>query len=601
MKKSLQSSSTSPPPQQKQKSSTRRRFKTISKFFNSSSEPTKRTFHNPSNYFDSTDNNSDNSHNNGTSSNLDAKATTSTSPLSFYDDVSIISTASSYDTNIHPVQELQKQIEDKQKNSITVHQKKQVQEYSKTKKSLRLKRFFKKEIVGAEVSSDHEASLQSQQQAQIQDLQQKHTNNNNNNNNNGDTHHHHHHHHHHQHHGPEDHVSNGMMVTTNEGSHSLTYKTLYESDNINDLIGQYGTPVKKLGEGATGSVSVVKNPNNGKLYAIKLFTFKGDTHNKSNIVSFSKKVTTEFCIGSTLHQQNVVEITDMLQQEENGTFMLVMGYEPYDFFNLVMSGLMTINEINCYFKQLCSGVNYLHSMGIAHRDLKLDNCVVGYHGILKIIDFGSAAIFKTHLNDLNFMKAYGIVGSDPYLAPELLNNYHASISTGYYDPRPVDVWSIAIIYYCMITKRFPWKAPRMIYNSFRLFCEHPRVAKDTTVGPYRLLKALPKESRSLLGEMVLLDPRDRILIEHIVEDPWFESIECCGIDKSGNLLKAPVSHNHHLDIDKDDEEDDDPSTDDVTILKDSKNTSSNGSSGKPVSNPADSSLTDKIRTLTTND
>lgn len=121
-------------------------------------------------------------------------------------------------------------------------------------------------------------------------------------------------------------------------------------------------------------------------------------------------------------------------------------------FNLVMSNLMTQDEVNCYFKQLCHGVNYLHSMGLAHRDLKLDNCVVTKDGILKLIDFGSAVVFQYPYED-TIVKSHGIVGSDPYLAPELLKQTS-------YDPRVADVWSIAIIFYCMVLKRFPWKAPK---------------------------------------------------------------------------------------------------------------------------------------------
>jgi serine/threonine protein kinase len=59
-----------------------------------------------------------------------------------------------------------------------------------------------------------------------------------------------------------------------------------------------------------------------------------------------------------------------------------------------MTGKMTRDEVTCCFLQILSGVTYLHGMGLAHRDLKLDNVVVNEFGIMKIIDFGSASVFK---------------------------------------------------------------------------------------------------------------------------------------------------------------------------------------------------------------
>lgn len=183
-----------------------------------------------------------------------------------------------------------------------------------------------------------------------------------------------------------------------------------------------------------------------------------------------------------------------------------MEYAPYDLFSVVMSAKMLQSEIYCVFRQICDGVAYLHSLGLAHRDLKLDNCVLTRGDVVKLIDFGTAVVFAypgssswggsssntsgletsssltlssadssltsssvsavtsesqscgsassgrprhfvtgyvgsqtpmphTHAR---LLRATGVVGSDPYLAPEVL-------SSESYDPRKTDVWSVGVI------------------------------------------------------------------------------------------------------------------------------------------------------------
>lgn len=150
-----------------------------------------------------------------------------------------------------------------------------------------------------------------------------------------------------------------------------------------------------------------------------------------------------------------------------------MEYAPYDLFSVVMSGKMSRPEIYCIFRQICDGVEYLHSIGLAHRDLKLDNCVMTEGNVIKLIDFGTATVF--HYPGKQQVKATGIVGSDPYLAPEVLSDEN-------YDPRKTDVWSVAMIFLCMILRRFPWKLPDPKTDpNFRNFVSaHPDLCEKPT-------------------------------------------------------------------------------------------------------------------------
>lgn len=155
------------------------------------------------------------------------------------------------------------------------------------------------------------------------------------------------------------------------------------------LEAKYGKFGKVLGSGAGGSVRVLKRSSDGVTFAVKQFR---ERHSWESEKDYSKKVTAEFCIGSTLHHGNVIETLDIIQ--ENHHWYEVMEYAPFDLFAIVMTGKMSREEVACSFLQIVNGVSYLHSMGLAHRDLKLDNVVVNDRGIMKLIDFGSATVFQ---------------------------------------------------------------------------------------------------------------------------------------------------------------------------------------------------------------
>lgn len=95
---------------------------------------------------------------------------------------------------------------------------------------------------------------------------------------------------------------------------------------------------------------------------------------------------------------------------------------------------MPIWKAQKYFRQLISGVEYLHSRGVAHRDLKPENLLLDDNDNLKISDFGLATIYRMQGKERLLEKKCGTL---PYVAPEVLvRSYHAE---------PADIWSCGII------------------------------------------------------------------------------------------------------------------------------------------------------------
>ncbi|KAG2220002.1 hypothetical protein INT45_010370 [Circinella minor] len=318
-----------------------------------------------------------------------------------------------------------------------------------------------------------------------------------------------------------------------------------------DIEARYGKWGRFVGKGAGGSVRLIRRHNDGKTFAVKQFRKRMTNENEKEYV---KKVTAEFCIGSTLHHINVIETLDMIR--EGAIFYQIMEYAPNDLFNVVMSGKMDNEEVACCWRQLLDGVEYLHSIGIAHRDLKLDNIVLDERGIVKLIDFGCATVFK-YPYDKNVHAS--VSGSDPYIAPEQFTQRE-------YDARKADVWSCAVIYICMIIRRFPWRiAVPNKDGAFKNFIN------PSAKGAAKLLGLLPRESRSLIAQMLDPEPRLRSLICDVVKDEWFTSISLCDPEKPS------PTHVHHLVVEPTSREV--RSRRNLVILKKSTRTSSSSSVG----------------------
>ncbi|KYK59194.1 hypothetical protein DCS_00324 [Drechmeria coniospora] len=282
------------------------------------------------------------------------------------------------------------------------------------------------------------------------------------------------------------------------------------------LSSKYGKLGKVLGSGAGGSVRLMRRKEDATVFAVKEFRAR---HTYETEKEYNKKVTAEFCVGSTLHHGNIIETLDILQ--EKGRWFEVMEYAPFDLFAIVMTGKMSREEVRCCFLQILNGVTYLHSVGLAHRDLKLDNVVVSGNGIMKIIDFGSAHVFRYPFEN-GMVPAKGIVGSDPYLAPEVYDVKE-------YDGASVDIWSLAIIFCCMSLRRFPWKIPRLTDNSYKLFAADPTPGHD----PVQLIRK-SKSTSQLAGTPA----RDFLTEDEVPKEKSAEK----PAEKPADETKGPKDH-----------------------------------------------------------
>ncbi|KAF8936553.1 Pkinase-domain-containing protein [Dissophora ornata] len=281
------------------------------------------------------------------------------------------------------------------------------------------------------------------------------------------------------------------------------------------LLKKYGLCDKgSIGQGATAVVRLAhklsEDDETEKLFAVKEFRKRKKDETEKEYV---KKLTSEFCISSTLHHENIVETVDLVQDEHQHWCEVMEYCSGGDLYNTIKQGHMSRIEIDCCFKQLIHGVAYLHSMGVAHRDIKPENLLLDSFGRLKITDFGVSDVFRMCWEKSPHLSK-GLCGSEPYIAPEEFQSKE-------YDARRVDIWACGIVYYCMVYQGIPFRAAKAQDLNYQHFLEM------RAVNNYDPFERLPFGARNLMKKILEPNPETRITVEGILEDEWFKTIETC--------------------------------------------------------------------------
>ncbi|KAI9271549.1 kinase-like domain-containing protein [Phascolomyces articulosus] len=360
-------------------------------------------------------------------------------------------------------------------------------------------------------------------------------------------------------------------ATTNTGDSSKrpsstppTTTIIPKKNDTRKRVEMYGDLYGKIGEGSNGVVLIYKR--NTMLYAVK--RFRKPRRNENN-KDYMKRLASEYCIASSVSAHpNILTTIDLVLKDDG--YCTVMEYcTGGDLFSCIKEGRMNIDyERACCFKQIIRGVAYLHSLGVAHCDLKPENLLWTARGQLKIADFGSARVFRTpyDMNDdvpkkkvtLSAASSTTItstttsltttsgkqyrrkknkpsvgqqMGSLPYLAPEYFNKKE-TIEWQSSRPDAGDIWSVGIILYCLYRNGLPWK------QATKSDSGHREYLRCQEVRNFVLFSALPSGPRCLLYQMLDTNVQSRISAADILAtDPWCKSSMVCrdGRDFANNI------------------------------------------------------------------
>ncbi|XP_055143990.1 MAP/microtubule affinity-regulating kinase 3 isoform X8 [Symphalangus syndactylus] len=150
-------------------------------------------------------------------------------------------------------------------------------------------------------------------------------------------------------------------------------------------------------------------------------------------------------------------------------------------------------------QKIVSAVQYCHQKRIVHRDLKAENLLLDADMNIKIADFGFSNEFTVG------SKLDTFCGSPPYAAPELFQGKK-------YDGPEVDVWSLGVILYTLVSGSLPFDGQNL-----------KELRERVLRGKYRIPFYMSTDCENLLKRFLVLNPIKRGTLEQIMKDRWINA------------------------------------------------------------------------------
>lgn len=305
--------------------------------------------------------------------------------------------------------------------------------------------------------------------------------------------------------------------------------------------------IDRIGSGAYGLVFKARNTIDNKIYAIKailraeytnrtlknhvneshakqkqnleflLYAFFQKNHHElylpavdlDSILALTKEQLDqvphykEIALHLSVHDHpNIVSIHNVF--ESSIATFIVMDYYENDLFTSIVDKQYFANDgllVKDVFLKICTALQYCHSMGVYHCDIKPENILLDASDNVYLCDFGLAT-------DSKYLAPNVCVGSFYYMAPEriLYSSAPLETETAVLPTATSDIWSLGIILINLVCMRNPWlKAHQGEDATFQFFIENNKI----------LQKILPisDELLDVLGDILCLEPCRRIALD----------------------------------------------------------------------------------------
>ncbi len=246
--------------------------------------------------------------------------------------------------------------------------------------------------------------------------------------------------------------------------------------------------IQRIGEGGFGTVVLVKDTVVNEELILKFLHPRFATDQL-----MMQRFIHELLYARRITHEHVIRIHDFLQFGH--TYAIAMEYfAGHNLANEIEEQRFLTDRQRGFhiLVSICRGMQRAHQIGILHRDMKPTNILINDEGIVKIVDFGLAAVMTDDATQLT--RVGEMLGTPLYMAPEQANN-------GKLDAR-TDIYSLGVIMYEMFTGQPPYGGDRALAILFQ------HVAGNLT-PPRTVNPEIPPAVEAIIVKAMAVDPGQR--------------------------------------------------------------------------------------------
>ena len=249
--------------------------------------------------------------------------------------------------------------------------------------------------------------------------------------------------------------------------------------------GRY-TVLNKLGEGGKGIVFKARDTALNRIVAIKML------RNPVTTEEAYTRFITEAQSVAKLNHPNIASIYDIGKEDEKQFFVLefVEGHSLRDLIESSPEGRCDIQTVLRIGIDVCNALQYAHSQGVLHRDVKPENIMITEQGVAKLMDFGLAKMLGQPRQTQDGV----IVGTVAYVAPEIALGKGADTRS--------ELYSLGAVLYEAITGKPPSPGEDPVKIIFSHIHDYP-------ISPDKLNPKLPHALAECIMKLLEKDPEKR--------------------------------------------------------------------------------------------